>query len=130
MELIELKNSILESFSGTREELMQILDEIENDHAVFPFNEYELMLSTFIAQGKLTYDSTNTSVRIIYPVIPIFGYLKSLLQEDLVRLSLRHSSAIKAACCRPRQKNLMLIIMANMTYGWKASVLRLKHRVW
>ncbi|KWW30660.1 MAG: hypothetical protein AUK63_878 [bacterium P3] len=34
---------------------MQILDEIENDHAVFPFNEYELMLSTFIAQGKLTY---------------------------------------------------------------------------
>lgn len=56
MELTELKGKIIEAFSGTEEELRDILQEVDSDHAVFPFNEYELMLTTCIAQGKITYE--------------------------------------------------------------------------
>ncbi len=56
MELSELKDKILEAFSGTEEELRAILQDVSSDHAVFPFNEYELMLTTCIAHGKITYE--------------------------------------------------------------------------
>ena len=41
MELIELKNKIISSFTGRDEELKQILEIIDNDYSVFPFNECE-----------------------------------------------------------------------------------------
>ena len=56
MELSELKDKILEAFSGTEEELSAILQDVSSDHAVFPFNEYELMLTACIAHGKITYE--------------------------------------------------------------------------
>lgn len=56
MELIELRNKILESYTGTLEGKEQIMRSVEEDKAIFPFNEYELMLTTFVAKGNITYD--------------------------------------------------------------------------
>lgn len=56
MELTELKNKIIGAFNGTKTELAEILSTIENDKSVFPFNEYELLLTTAIARNKLTYE--------------------------------------------------------------------------
>ena len=41
MELSELKDRIIASFSGAEEDLNEILELVEKDHSVFPFNEYE-----------------------------------------------------------------------------------------
>ena len=41
MELSELRSRIIESFSGDEKDLCKVLHEIEQDHAVYPFNEYE-----------------------------------------------------------------------------------------
>ena len=40
MELTELKNRIASFFSGSESDLQQILNLIEKDQAVFPFNKY------------------------------------------------------------------------------------------
>lgn len=56
MELTELKDKILREYQGDPFSKTQILHKIENDKAIFPFNEYELLLSTFIAQGNITYE--------------------------------------------------------------------------
>lgn len=56
MELSELKNKICESFSGSQEDLQEVLDIIEEDHAVFPFNEYEHLICNLIEKDGLTYD--------------------------------------------------------------------------
>lgn len=56
MELTELKDRILQEYKGDLFSKMQILRKIENDKAIFPFNEYELLLSTFIAKGNITYE--------------------------------------------------------------------------
>lgn len=56
MELTELKEIILQAYEGEPSTRDDILREIENDRAIFPFNEYELLLSTFIANGNITYE--------------------------------------------------------------------------
>ncbi len=56
MELIELKNEICKTFSGTKQELKRILHDIENDVSIFPFNEYENLICKFIATKNLEYD--------------------------------------------------------------------------
>lgn len=56
MELTELKNRIISSFHGTEDELNDVLHLIENDQAVYPFNEYELMITTFLNHQWLTYE--------------------------------------------------------------------------
>lgn len=56
MELTELKDRILSEYKGNPSSKIQILRKIENDKAIFPFNEYELLLSTFIAKGNITYE--------------------------------------------------------------------------
>jgi len=56
VELSELKNKICESFSGSQEDLQEVLDIIEEDHAVFPFNEYEHLICNLIEKDGLTYD--------------------------------------------------------------------------
>ncbi|MDP1523147.1 hypothetical protein [Methylotenera sp.] len=56
MELIELKNKICESFSGSNDELNQVLEIVSQDRSVFPFNEYEHLILNLIALGGLTYN--------------------------------------------------------------------------
>ncbi len=56
MELLELKNKICESFTGSQEDLQEVLDIVEADQAVFPFNEYEYLICNLIEKNGLTYD--------------------------------------------------------------------------
>jgi len=55
MELTELKDKIIESFKGTKKDLTEILALIEKDKAVFPFNEFELLVCSFIEKKGLSY---------------------------------------------------------------------------
>ncbi|MDY6325760.1 MAG: hypothetical protein SPL42_00545 [Bacteroidales bacterium] len=55
MELIALKNRIIEKYKGDDAELTALLKMFDNDVAVFPFNEYELFINTLISKGQLTY---------------------------------------------------------------------------
>jgi hypothetical protein len=56
MELTELKNKIIASFSGKQTDLDEVLEKIEIDRSIFPFNEYEHLFCTLIEKGGLTYD--------------------------------------------------------------------------
>lgn len=55
MELTELKDKIISSFSGSESDLKQILEIVEDDQSIFPFNEYENLICNLINQGELTY---------------------------------------------------------------------------
>jgi len=55
MELSELKDKITSSFKGSHDELHEVLEIIENDRSVFPFNEYEHLICSLIEKGGLTY---------------------------------------------------------------------------
>ena len=55
MELIELKNKILSHFHGDDVEKQQLVELIERDRAVYPFNEFELLISTLLAKESMTY---------------------------------------------------------------------------
>lgn len=57
MELTELKNKLISCFHGSYDELSAILSIIENDKAVYPFNEYEHMICTFIDRKHITYQA-------------------------------------------------------------------------
>lgn len=56
MELTELKNNIIQAFSGSHEELERISMEIEYDKSIYPFNEYEHIICHLINTGGLTFD--------------------------------------------------------------------------
>ena len=56
MELSELKNKILTSFEGKKEDLEKILSYIEKDNSVFPFNEYEHLLHHLISIKGLSFN--------------------------------------------------------------------------
>jgi hypothetical protein len=56
MELLELKNRICEEFLGTDKDLQEILQIVEKDQAVFPFNEYEHLICNLIEKKGLSYD--------------------------------------------------------------------------
>lgn len=56
MELSELKSKIIESFSGNEQDLIDVLQMIEEDQAVYPFNEYEHLIISLIEKKGLTYD--------------------------------------------------------------------------
>ena len=55
MELTELKNKIIQSFRGSKSCLSAVLELIEKDQSVFPFNEYEHMIVSLIEKGGLSY---------------------------------------------------------------------------
>ncbi len=55
MDLTELKNSICDAFSGSQEELEKVLALVEEDEAIFPFNDYENLICGLIDIGGLTY---------------------------------------------------------------------------
>jgi hypothetical protein len=56
MELTELKDRIIESFNGSNEDLEKVLAIVEEDQAIFPFNEYEHLICNLIEKGGLSYD--------------------------------------------------------------------------
>lgn len=56
MELTELKTKIIESFIGSATDLEEVLQMVENDQSIFPFNEYEHLICNLIDRGGLTYE--------------------------------------------------------------------------
>lgn len=56
MELTELKDRIISSFSGSNEELEEVLAIVEQDQAIFPFNEYEHLICNLIERGGMSYE--------------------------------------------------------------------------
>ena len=56
MELIELKNRLIASFTGSDEKLKEILEIIDNDDSVFPFNKYEYLIINMLSKGGLTFE--------------------------------------------------------------------------
>ena len=56
MELIELRNRIIASFTGPAEELEEVLTILEEDRAVYPFNEYEHLICNLLERGGLSYE--------------------------------------------------------------------------
>lgn len=56
MELSELKDRICSSFTGSNADLANILDLVEHDQAIFPFNEYEHLICNLLENGGLTFD--------------------------------------------------------------------------
>ena len=56
MELLELKDRIIGLFDGAKEDLDEVLELIEKDRSVFPFNEYEHLICTLIERGGITFE--------------------------------------------------------------------------
>lgn len=56
MELSELKDKIIKSFTGPKEDLSKILTLVESDKSVFPFNEYEFLICNLIENKGLTFN--------------------------------------------------------------------------
>lgn len=56
MELTDLKNRIIEAFTGSKEDLHEVLSLVDKDQAIFPFNEYEHLICNLLNKGGLTYD--------------------------------------------------------------------------
>lgn len=55
MELSELKAKIIESFTGSEEDLEEVLFLVEDDRSIFPFNEYEHLICNLVERGGLAY---------------------------------------------------------------------------
>lgn len=56
MELTELRDKIISSFTGSQEDKETVLAMVEEDHAIFPFNEYEHLFCSLIDRGGLSYE--------------------------------------------------------------------------
>jgi hypothetical protein len=56
MELTDLKNKIVSCFTGSPHALAEVLDLVERDKAIFPFNEYEHLICGLIDKKGLTYE--------------------------------------------------------------------------
>jgi hypothetical protein len=56
MELSELKTKIIESFTGSAESLQEVLQMVDDDQSIFPFNEYEHLICNLIGRRGLTYE--------------------------------------------------------------------------
>lgn len=54
MELTELKDRIISSFSGSNEDLEEVLAIVEQDQAIFPLNEYEHLICNLIERGGMS----------------------------------------------------------------------------
>ncbi len=55
MELTELRDRICEGFVGSQDELRGVLDLVDEDQAIFPFNEYEHLICHLIDIKGLTF---------------------------------------------------------------------------
>lgn len=56
MELTDLKSKIIESFNGKESDLDEILQIVDDDQSIFPFNEYEHLICNLIENNGLTYE--------------------------------------------------------------------------
>ncbi|MCX8495191.1 MAG: hypothetical protein ORN51_03310 [Akkermansiaceae bacterium] len=56
MELTELRARIQEAFTGSKDDLDAVIAIVEEDRAIFPFNEYEHLICNLIDRGGLSYD--------------------------------------------------------------------------
>jgi len=56
MELTELRDKIRSSFTGSEEDLEAVIAIVEEDRAIFPFNEYEHLICNLINRGGLSYE--------------------------------------------------------------------------
>lgn len=56
MELTELRDRIISSFTGTHADLEEVLAIVEQDQAIFPFNEYEHLICNLIEKGGMSYE--------------------------------------------------------------------------
>ena len=56
MELTELKDRIVATFSGTESDLADVLAMVDQDQSVFLFNEYEHLICNLIDKGGMSYD--------------------------------------------------------------------------
>ena len=56
MELSELRTKIIESFAGSADDLDEVLQMVDDDQSIFPFNEYEHLICNLIEKGGLTYE--------------------------------------------------------------------------
>lgn len=56
MELTELKDRIRASFTGSKQDLEEVIAIVEADRAIFPFNEYEHLICNLINRGGLSYE--------------------------------------------------------------------------
>ena len=55
MELSELNTKIIQSFKGSAKDLKEVLQMVEDDQSIFPFNEYEHLICQLIEKGGLSY---------------------------------------------------------------------------
>jgi hypothetical protein len=55
MELSELKNRIINLHSGTEGDLARLLQLVEEDQAIYPFNEYEHLICGMLGNSSMTY---------------------------------------------------------------------------
>jgi hypothetical protein len=55
MELIELRHRITSAFVGSKKELQKVLDLVDQDRSIFPFNEYEHLICHLMHAGGLTF---------------------------------------------------------------------------
>ena len=56
MELTELKYRIVAAFTGSKGKLDEVLSMVDEDQAIFPFNEYEHLICNMVNKGGLTYE--------------------------------------------------------------------------
>lgn len=56
MELTELRARIQASFTGSKEDLEAVVALVEQDRAIFPFNQYEHLICSLIDKGGLSYE--------------------------------------------------------------------------
>ena len=56
MDLIELKDRICNAFGGSKEELQRVLQMVDEDGSIFPFNEYEHLICRLIEKRGLSYN--------------------------------------------------------------------------
>ena len=56
MDLIKLKDRICSAFNGSQEDLQRVLQLVEEDESIFPFNEYEHLICNLIETKGLSYD--------------------------------------------------------------------------
>jgi hypothetical protein len=55
MELTELRDKIQMCFTGSKQDLDAVIAIVEEDRAIFPFNEYEHLICNLINKGGLSY---------------------------------------------------------------------------
>jgi len=55
MELTELRDKIISSFTGSKDDLEVVMSMLEEDQAIFPFNDYEHLVCNLIDRGGLSY---------------------------------------------------------------------------